>query len=280
MPLPPETLAPTAPKPPKGGPTAASSPGEVTHGITLRGALLTKAILDCVKRVENRHFRMQQGWYVLHTGAKMSSDKSQHTLLASLVNAPDEKDLPHRAIVGAIEISHALSLEQCSATEPWAFGPVCNVIRSVVRLERPVAHRGALSLWRIDSAVLEDVRAQLQAAPVRVNCLSHLPPPSAAPKTTCVRVPKAAKLPQPPPPVTATLPPAVIATLPPHPMAGALPPAVARECAMEPLTHWPHAAYAAHAHHCVTRSGHKSSDIHRRVLRSSVARLHHRHRPF
>ena len=180
VPLPPETLAPTAPKPPKGGPTAASSPGEVTHGITLRGALLTKAILDCVKRVENRHFRMQQGWYVLHTGAKMSSDKSQHTLLASLVNAPDEKDLPHRAIVGAIEISHALSLEQCSATEPWAFGPVCNVIRSVVRLERPVAHRGALSLWRIDSAVLEDVRAQLQAAPVRVNCLSHLPPPSAS----------------------------------------------------------------------------------------------------
>ena len=129
-----------------GGPTAASALGEVTHGITLRGALLTHTILDGVKRVENRHFRMQQGWYVLHTGAKMSSHESQHALLASLVNAPDEKDLPHGAIVGAIEISHALSLEQCSAAEPWAFGPVCNVIRSVVRLERPVEHLGALSL--------------------------------------------------------------------------------------------------------------------------------------
>tara|TARA_B110000046_G_scaffold36971_1_gene40346 strand:- start:659 stop:1129 length:471 start_codon:yes stop_codon:yes gene_type:complete len=149
----------------------------VTHGLTLRGAVLTYAILKGIKRVENRHFHMQPGWYVLHTGAKMSSHESQRTLLASLIDAPDEKDLPHSAIVGAVEISHDLSLEQCRATEPWAFGPVCNVIRSVVCMERPVAHRGALSLWAIDPEVLEGVRTQLQAAPVRVNDLSHLPPP-------------------------------------------------------------------------------------------------------
>jgi len=157
-----------------GGPTAAGAPGLVTHGLTLRGGLLTYAILEGTKRVENRNFKMQKGWYALHTGAKMCSHKSQHALLASLVDAPAEEDLPHSSIVGAIEISHALSLEQCSAAEPWAFGPMCNVIRSRVKLERPVAHRGALSLWPIDADVLQSVRAQLQAAPVRVNDIRHL----------------------------------------------------------------------------------------------------------
>jgi hypothetical protein len=152
----------------------------VTHGLTLRGAVLTYAILEGIKRVENRHFRMQPGWYVLHTGAKTSSHESQHALLSSLTDAPHEMSLPHCAIVGAIEISHALAIEDCAA-DPWAFGPVVNVIRSVVRLERPVPHRGFLSTWEIDVEVREDVRQQLISAPLHINDISHLPPPARAP---------------------------------------------------------------------------------------------------
>ena len=152
----------------------------MTHGLTLRGAVLTYAILAGIKRVENRSFRMQPGWYVLHTGLKTSSHESQHALLSTLTNAPPEMSLPHGSIVGAIEISHALAIEDCAA-DPWAFGPVVNVIRSVVRLERPVPHRGALSLWKIDMEVREDVRQQLISAPRRMNDISHLPRPARAP---------------------------------------------------------------------------------------------------
>ena len=65
-------------------------------------------------------------------------------------------------------------MEQCKAVEPWAFGPVVNVIGEVRLLTRPIAHRGALSLWRIDADVLDDLHAQLDSASTRVNDLSHL----------------------------------------------------------------------------------------------------------
>ena len=180
-----------------GAPTAAA----VTHGITLRGAQLTWAILNGHKRVENRHFRMSPGWYALHTGAKTSAHESQHALLAALDAMPSEASLPHCAIVGIIHISHALSLEQCAPTEPWAFGPVVNVIEEVIALPTPVPHRGALSVWRLVPEALGRIQSQLgggaaaaaadaaagRAVPTLKNDLSHLPPPSAAPKRIAVR---------------------------------------------------------------------------------------------
>ena len=113
--------------------------------------------------------------------------ESQHALLASLRAMPGEASLPHCAIVGAVQISHALSFDECKGTEPWAFGPVCNVIQAVATLQQPEAHRGALSLWRIDAAALEDVRSQLSEACVHTNDLSHLPPPPAIARTIKVK---------------------------------------------------------------------------------------------
>lgn len=163
--------------------TGAANAAEVTHGLTLRGAQLTYAILCGAKRVENRHFRMTPGWYALHTGAKTTAHELQHDLLAELAATsamPDEASLPHSAIVGAIKISHALELEQC-AGEPWAFGPIVNVISGVKELGRHVPHRGALSVWRIDDEEREEVRSQLTEATERVNDISHLLPPSQEP---------------------------------------------------------------------------------------------------
>ena len=132
-------------------------------------------MLAGVKRVENRHFRMKPGWYALHTGAKTSSHESQDPLLNAAEGMPREADLLALGIVGVIEISHSLGLDECVAKEPWAFGPVVNVIRSVCRLPQPVAHRGALSVWRIDADVREQVLAQLPEAQVFQNDISHLP---------------------------------------------------------------------------------------------------------
>ena len=82
---------------------------EVTHGFTLRGAQLTHAVLIGAKDVENRHFRLTNGWYALHTGAAMKSVESQLPLLAAVEGMPDEGSLPHSSIVGAVRISHALA---------------------------------------------------------------------------------------------------------------------------------------------------------------------------
>ena len=77
--------------------------------------------------------------------------------------------------MGAIEITHSLALEDCADVEPWAFGPVVNVIGSVCRLPRPVPHKGALSVWRIEPDEREEVLAQLPDVQVVANDISHLP---------------------------------------------------------------------------------------------------------
>jgi hypothetical protein len=146
----------------------------VTHGLTLRGGQLTWAIQQGIKVIENRSITIKPGWIALHTGEKHDSDVSQRPLLASLQGVPSEADLPHSAIVGAVHISHTLTLEQCSH-DRWAFGKFCNVIDARVRIERPVPHKGALGLWRIGDDVVDDVRAQLAAATVVPNDVSHLP---------------------------------------------------------------------------------------------------------
>ena len=103
------------------------------------------------------------------------SHESQHSLLAATPGMPPELTLPHKAIVGLIRISHALTLEQCAPTEPWAFGPVVNVIAEVWKLERPIAHGGALYVWKISPEALDMIHAQLSVATRLVNDVSHLP---------------------------------------------------------------------------------------------------------
>lgn len=156
---------------------AAQCPGEVTHAFTLRGAQLTYAVLNGHKRVENRHFALKPGWYALHTGAKTSSHKSQESLLRSVPDMAPELSLPHSAVVGAVCVSHALRIEQC-ASEPWAFGPFVNVLSAFCRLETPVLHAGALSVWSLSSEAISAVRMQLAHATIIENDTCHLQPPS------------------------------------------------------------------------------------------------------
>ena len=135
------TLAHPAPAEPS---NAAALPQHVTHGLTLKGAQLAYALLRGPKCIENRYFRLKPGWYALHAGASMHALESQRELLAKVPGMPPEADLPHSAIIGAIRVSHVLSLEQCQSNE-WAFGPLCNVVDAVALLKTPVQHSGALS---------------------------------------------------------------------------------------------------------------------------------------
>ena len=153
----------------------AATPAAVTSVITLRGAQLAYAVLRGEKRVENRHFSMRPGWYALHVGAKTGCHSSQEPLLQAVTALPPEAALPHGVVVGAVRVSHSLPLEDCSDVEPWAFGPVVNVIDACCRLETPVDAKGALSIWRLDPEAREAVQRQLEQATVADNDVSHLP---------------------------------------------------------------------------------------------------------
>ena len=66
----------------------AMSPAEVTHAFTLKSGRLSFAVLTGKKRVENRDFRIQPGWYALHTGASSEPMDSQKPLLACVQGMP------------------------------------------------------------------------------------------------------------------------------------------------------------------------------------------------
>ena len=165
-----------------GSDAAASSPAasdlaHVTHAITLKGARLSWAILEGHKTIENRTIRLRPGWYVLHTGK--GKDTLQRPQLDAL-NGPAEASLPHGAVVGALKVSHSLSLEQCGG-DAWATGPVCNVVAATAQLATPVPMNGALGVWPLGAEALVSVRAGLGAADVRVNDVARFPGPAASP---------------------------------------------------------------------------------------------------
>ena len=198
-----------------GSGAAASSPAaaelaHVTHAITLKGARLSWAILEGHKTIENRTIRLRPGWYVLHTGK--GKDTLQRPQLDAL-NGPAEASLPHGAVVGALKVSHSLSLEQCGG-DAWATGPVCNVVAATVELATPVPMNGALGVWPLGADALASVRAGLAAADVRVNDVARFPGPAESPakfdrperkpakraRTAAPPVPAPAAAPAPPPP--------------------------------------------------------------------------------
>jgi hypothetical protein len=74
---------------------AASTPAVVTHGITLKGARLSWAILKRRKVIENRSIKLSPGWYALHTGVgKMDALRSGELELLC-PGIPEEATLPH-----------------------------------------------------------------------------------------------------------------------------------------------------------------------------------------
>jgi len=50
-------------------PASSATRATVTHGLTLKGAQLTWALLEGQKPIENRSVRLPEGWLILHTGS-------------------------------------------------------------------------------------------------------------------------------------------------------------------------------------------------------------------
>ena len=157
---------------------AAASPALVTHGLTLKGASLSWAIAHRRKTIENRSTRLPTGWIALHTGVGKLPAARAVELAANCPGMPTEESLPHGCIIGAMRIDRACDVAGCAGTpsEPWALGPVCNVIGAVCLLPKPLAHKGFLGVWKIDEEICKSVRAGLSKAPVLMNDPERLPP--------------------------------------------------------------------------------------------------------
>ena len=92
-------------------------------GITMRGALISAAILHGVKCIENRPWKIPPGWYALHTGSGALEPQSEHRLRQLWPDAPEEKRLPHGVIVGAFHVCEHREASECGGS-PWATGKV------------------------------------------------------------------------------------------------------------------------------------------------------------
>ena len=145
--------------------SGAATPSKVTHGITMKCAQWTWAILHGWKTIENRHFRLSPGWYALHTGQGKLTPEARAKLGRLIpTGLPSEASLPHGAISGLVRMDGVARLDDCatSRSKDWATGPVCNVVGAVVRLRTPVGHKGGLSVWRLSGEARAAIAAQLQ----------------------------------------------------------------------------------------------------------------------
>lgn len=122
------------------------------RAITLRGALLSEAILLGQKRVENRTWSIKPGWYALHTGAGKITPETLSVVMANWVG-PIPDNLPTSAIVGFVLFGVSIRPDSFSG---WETGPVLNPILKALRLPEPILNvKGQLGLWNVDESLFE-----------------------------------------------------------------------------------------------------------------------------
>eukprot|EP00930_Biecheleria_cincta_P044979 TRINITY_DN30996_c0_g1_i1.p1 TRINITY_DN30996_c0_g1~~TRINITY_DN30996_c0_g1_i1.p1 ORF type:complete len:604 (-),score=70.68 TRINITY_DN30996_c0_g1_i1:10-1821(-) len=163
--------------------------GNLASAITLKGAVITEAILHRFKDIENRSVRLPVGcWVALHTGKSKVEDAMDRTLRKMTTGLPASKVCPMGAVVGVCWVERAIHLKDlriefdCGAAcehrdettglrslrhvhscrlSPFAIGPFCNVISAVIRLPRPVPCNGALCCWELPEEVRRQILGQL-----------------------------------------------------------------------------------------------------------------------
>lgn len=142
-----------------------SDPLKVTHAITLKGPQLGWAIMNSFKQVENRKFKMKQGWYVLHVGAgtRKNDAQFQSHIKSICPSIPDESLLPKKCCIGLIHISSNVTYTP-ENNDPWASGPVCNIIDKILQFKTPIDCKGKLSIWKLPPDILEIIRRHLDVS--------------------------------------------------------------------------------------------------------------------
>eukprot|EP00434_Breviolum_minutum_P011513 symbB.v1.2.010151.t1/scaffold660.1/size175713/8 len=164
---------------------------KMTMAITLKGSVITEAILHGYKDVENRSVRLPLGWIALHTG-KGKCDALLDQIMRRLApGLPEDSKCPKGFVVGAAWVERAVTFdelrdqfgckEECNGPtpgdlrhvpkctfSPHAGGPFCNILSASIRLPTPVPCNGELGCWRLPDKVREDVLKQIETETVPI----------------------------------------------------------------------------------------------------------------
>lgn len=157
----------------------------ISMAITLKGSVITEAILHGYKDVENRSVRLPLGWIGLHTGKGKCDallDQIVRRLAPPDAPLPPDAECPKGCVVGAAWVQRTVTFDelrtQFGCTEachgpngvlhhvpqckfsPHAGGPICNILSASVRLPKAVPCNGELGCWRLPDDVREEVLKQ------------------------------------------------------------------------------------------------------------------------
>lgn len=134
------------------------NPRGATHALSIKQPWLD-AILFGTKRIENRTWKREHtpGWIWLH--APESYDKAGERWMRERGLHNPELGVPRGAILGLAYV-HTIT-NAVPKHDQWAFGPVCWFIYEVIQLLDPVPCKGALGVWRVPDAELEQARAEV-----------------------------------------------------------------------------------------------------------------------
>ncbi|CAE7571485.1 LCP2 [Symbiodinium natans] len=150
------------------------------QALTLQGAQQVLAILRGRKLIENRAWRIPQGWYAIHAGAQHINEDRAARIRAVWPDAPPEEchgeSLPHGAILGLFYVHSHTTPQGCLPGYVWARGPICHVISKSVELLRPVHCRGGKGLWDLEVWQVQQIQQQFTEINIRVHDLTEVLP--------------------------------------------------------------------------------------------------------
>ena len=151
------------------------SPMEVNRALTMKGKLLTSAILSNAKEIENRSQKLRPGWYALHTGrSKPDADLDEKVKAMCETDEEwasvkeNEKRCPEGHIAGLFRIAHALPPESCKESK-WCSGPVCLIVAETLFLEKPLPAKGALGTWPLSGDQIAILQEQVPRCEIRCS---------------------------------------------------------------------------------------------------------------
>jgi hypothetical protein len=128
--------------------TGARDPTEVTHGFTLNNQAWAWLILHGYKIIENRPFKLQEGWYAVHVGATAHCSIMEEIPLIKEFGMPLVLGLEKGVVHGLCKIGMSVPFVQCEGNR-WACVDYkfCNVITEVIPFTTTVKARGNLGVW-------------------------------------------------------------------------------------------------------------------------------------
>ena len=163
-----------------------SRPELVSHAITMKGPDIAASILMGGKDVENRGFALEGQWICVHVG-KGPVPANLKRLLYHLIPSLDSSTFPRGCIVGMVFLSTSWSLAeyreyvgctdacvfedsplstprhtQSCRCNPFATGPVVNLIKHRIVFNDPIECSGQLGKWPLPAEQHTAVRKVLK----------------------------------------------------------------------------------------------------------------------